>query len=171
MLYSKRRKNLGLGGRRKRSNRKLNCSNRLRKSIMRGGDPEFDELVKGKFYNLFIWIVANHDLKSRQDVSGIMENINKQICIIKNTNQDRPLLDKERAQEIIKNYIIANAKPKTYLSAIQVMLPTYKPSEKETISSNLVKAYNEAIANQSTWWKNKETVEALELPIIYYSGQ
>jgi hypothetical protein len=130
---------------------------------MRGGYPEFDMLEKEKFYNLFRWMVKNDNLQSRQDVSGIMENINKQIRTIKNETLNRTL-DQSEAQQIIKNYIIANAKPKTYLSAIKVMLPTYEPPrEEETISSNLVKAYNKAMENTSAWWRNEATVKALVL--------
>jgi hypothetical protein len=134
---------------------------------MRGGVQyyTFDILEKDKFYNLFKCIFANDDLKSRQDVSDIMENINIQIRKIKNEDLDRTL-DRSEAQQIIKNYIIANVQPqdKTHLSAIQVMLPTYKPPlNEETISSNLVKAYNKAMENTSAWWRNEATVKALVL--------
>ena len=154
MLYSKRRKNLG-GGRRKRSNRKLNRSNRFRKSIMKGGVDysDFAALEKNNFYGLFKWIVDDTDRSnSAQPALRIMDEINQKI-------RTQTKIDIPGAQAIITKYILEHATEKTHLSAIKVMLPSYEPPLEgvytaDTISSNLVKAYNEAQGNPFIWWNN-----------------
>jgi hypothetical protein len=144
---------------------------------MKGGVnySDFGDLTKNKFYNLFIWIVPDSDRSdSVAPAYKIMDEINQKIRPIKNEKLGRTL-NQQEAQEIIKNYIIANVEEdKTHLSAIQVMLPTYTPPPEEvyteeTISSNLVKAYNEAMKDPSTWWRNEDKVKALELPKIFNS--
>jgi hypothetical protein len=88
-----------------------------------------------------------------------MDEINQQI-------RTKKTIDQTDAQAIITNYIEKHVIDRTHLSAIRVMLPTYVPPlegvyTEEKISSNLVKAYNDANNDPSTWWRNDETLKVL----------
>lgn len=176
MVYSKRRKNLGLNGRKKRSNRKLNRSNRFRKSIMKGGSWDLNEIVR-KIYPI-----------SYISLLGVINSvIGSNISRLIDKNENRSCDNHDCQVNIIANYIRANSNDTVNtklnmefesneyrqsplnvdekIGILKILCPTYVPHEKKTEETDenylhfeFIKFEDELKSKRDdspkSWWNN-----------------